>query len=66
MSKKTKEIKDMNKEARNARIDELKLELAKARASSQKSAGKTKEIKKALARLFTFNRAEKLRELKNN
>jgi ribosomal protein L29 len=66
MSKKTKEIREMSKEARASRIEELTLELAKARATSQKSSGKTKEIKKALARLFTFNRAEKLRTLKNN
>ena len=66
MKKKTKEIKEMNLQARKERVNELKLELAKARATSQKSSGKTKEIKKALARLFTFNRAEKMQKLKNN
>ena len=66
MKKKTKEIKEMNLQARKERDNELKLELAKARATSQKSSGKTKEIKKALARLFTFNRAEKMQKLKNN
>ncbi len=66
MTKKVKELKELNMQARYAKIEELKLELAKARATSQKGSGKTKEIKKALARLFTFNRAEKLQKLKTN
>jgi ribosomal protein L29 len=44
MSKKTKEIREMSKEARASRIEELTLELAKARATSQKSSGKTIKI----------------------
>lgn len=65
MSKKTKEIKSMNAEQRKTRIAELKLELIRATVPGQKSGMKTKEIKKALARLFTFNRAESAKRLKS-
>ena len=56
---KAKEIKKMNKEDRMKKIEELKFELVKARANASKSGtSKAKEIKKIIARIFTFNSQE--------
>ena len=57
------DIKSMSAEERKKRIEELKLELLKSGVAGQKTSMKTKEIKKALARIFTFNRAEKAKRL---
>lgn len=53
------EVKKMDKKARDAKMNELRLELVKMQASSSKTPAKTKEIKKALARLLTFAQTEK-------
>ncbi len=66
MAKKTKELSTMSLEQRKARIQELKMELIRSSVPGQKSSMKTKEIKKALARIFTFNRAESAKRLKSN
>lgn len=54
---KAKDAAKMDTKARNERLNELRLELMKSQAGAQKSAGKTKEIKRAIARLKTFNSA---------
>lgn len=66
MAKKSKEISSMSVEQRKARVNELKMELVRASVPGQKTSMKTKEIKKAIARIFTFNQAEKARRLKTN
>lgn len=52
---KSEEINKMSKEEKGKKLKELKLELAKSRASSSK-AGKTREIKKIIARMLTSNK----------
>lgn len=64
-SKKTREIKELTKSQREKRLDELKLELLKAKANATKGgSSKIKEIKKMIARLYTFNKshAEELKQ----
>ena len=53
---KTKDIKKMSESERMKKIEELKLELVKAKVSVAKSgSSKAKEIKKAVARILTIN-----------
>ena len=55
-----KEISKMNEKERNSKIADLKVELIKDRASSGKGGKmKTKEIKRTIARLLTFNNQNK-------
>ncbi len=56
---KAKEVVKMNLKSRNDRLNELKLELMKSMSGTQKSLGKTKEIKRAIARIKTFNSSQK-------
>lgn len=60
MSKrKNKEIKNMNKNDREKRLKELKIELMKSQSSSQKTgSSKIKEIKKTIARILTIKTSE--------
>ncbi len=52
---KSKEIKNMGKTEREAKLKELKMELIKSRAkSSQGTSSKSREIKKTIARLLTI------------
>jgi ribosomal protein L29 len=51
---KFKEIKKMNKEEREKKLKELKLELVKSKANPAKSGAKTKQIKKIIARILTL------------
>lgn len=60
---KKQDIKTMSADERKKRVEELKLELLKSGIPGQKTSMRTKEIKKALARIFTFNRAEKAKRL---
>ncbi|PIN93533.1 50S ribosomal protein L29 [Candidatus Pacearchaeota archaeon CG10_big_fil_rev_8_21_14_0_10_31_24] len=46
----------LSESERNTKIKELKLELIKANVTAKKSNSKTKEIKRTLARLYTFNK----------
>jgi len=56
---KFKDIQRMSKEERRKKIEELKFELVKARASAAKSGpSKAKEIKKIIARILTLNNLE--------
>ncbi len=52
-------IGKMDAKARESKLQELRLELVKSRANHQKTGTKTKEIKKAIARLLTFANAGK-------
>jgi large subunit ribosomal protein L29 len=59
---KAKDIQKMNKEERMKKIEELKLELIKAKVSASKAGtSKIKEIKKAIARILTINNQEKIK-----
>jgi large subunit ribosomal protein L29 len=59
---KAKDIKKMNKEERMKKIEELELELIKAKASASKAGtSKIKEIKKVIARILTINNQEKIK-----
>lgn len=58
---KAKEIREMNKEEREKRLKELKLELIRSKGSSQKTgSSKIKEIKKIIAKIITINNEEAL------
>ena len=53
---KARDIKNMNKEGREEKLKELKMELIKKNVASNKASKiKTKEIKKAIARILTIN-----------
>ena len=53
------EIRKMNKKDREGKLEELKLELVKANVTANKASAKTKEIKRAIARLITINKSFK-------
>ena len=60
---KTKQIKGMKPEDLNSRLKELKLELLKEMGNvkmgrATKNPGKIKEIKKAIARILTFQKVK--------
>lgn len=48
------EVRKMNEQERNTKLKELKIELIRSNVTAQKSNAKSKEIKKAIARLHTF------------
>lgn len=58
------EIKKMDEKTRKEKLEELKMQLVKSNVRAQKRNVKTKEIKRAVARLLTFNRSNKDQELK--
>jgi ribosomal protein L29 len=60
---KYKDIPRMDVKEREAKVKDLRFELTKASATSNKQNAKTKEIKKAIARLLTFS--NKAGEVKN-
>ncbi len=49
----------MSKNDRDAKLKELKLELVKASVTANRTNAKTKEIKKAIARILTQNNSRK-------
>jgi ribosomal protein L29 len=54
---KTKDIKKMDSAEKMKKIDELKLEMIKAKVSASKSgSSKIKEIRKTIARILTLNK----------
>lgn len=56
---KFKDIKKMNKEERAKKVEEMKFELAKAKAHASKTGtSKARDIKKIIARIFTLNNLE--------
>jgi ribosomal protein L29 len=60
---KNKEIIKMDEKTRTSKLRDLKMELIKANVSANKTNSKTKEIKRAIARILTFNKSEKTRKL---
>jgi len=50
---KYKDIVKMDMKQRKEKLNELKFELSKSSVTANKAAGKTKEIKRAIARLIT-------------
>lgn len=56
---KIKDIKNMSKGDREKKIKELKLELVKSQTNSSKGSKiNSKEIRKIIARILTFNKSE--------
>jgi len=51
---KFKDIEKMDKKTIDGKLKDLKMELIKANVGANKTNAKTKEIKKAIARIFTF------------
>lgn len=51
---KAKDAKAMTPQEKEEKLKQLKFELAKANVTSQKQKAKTKEIKRAIARIITF------------
>jgi len=58
-----KDITKMNDKEREEKLAELRLSLVKIAASNKN--GKTKEIKRAVSRILTFNTSQKKGVLKN-
>jgi ribosomal protein L29 len=56
---KFKDIQKMDKKAKETKLSDLKLELIKANVTANKTNAKTKEIKRAISRLHTFNKSHK-------
>lgn len=56
---KFKEISKMEKKTLDDKLKDLKLELIKANVSANKTNAKTKEIKRAIARILTFTNQKK-------
>ncbi len=57
---KSKDAVKMSNEERQSKLKELKLELTKAYVTANKTNAKTKEIKRAIARLITFNNSKEM------
>lgn len=56
-SLKGKELKEMGKTERSRKLEELKLELIKAKSQSNKGgSSRIKEIKKIIARIYTLDK----------
>lgn len=53
-----KEAAKMDTKARAEKMKELRMELARAHVTANKTNAKTKEIKRAIARLLTFGTIE--------
>lgn len=55
---KSKDIHKMSLEDIKKKLQDLRLELAKAAVAANKSTSKTKEIKRAISRLITINKSK--------
>lgn len=62
---KAKDAKKLSPKERQEKLKELKLELVKANVTANKTNAKTKEIKRAISRILTFNKSNK-EELKKD
>ena len=58
---KAKEVAKMEPKTRKEKLKELKLELIRSNVAANKANAKNKEIKKAIARLITFEKLSKLK-----
>jgi len=61
---KAKDAAKMSTEDKNTKLAELKLELIKANLTANKQNAKTKELKRAIARLLTLNKSKDLSRTK--
>jgi len=52
---KAREIKNMSKENREKKLEELKLELIKSKVNPSQSGKKIRQIKRLIARIITLN-----------
>ena len=59
-----KDVAKMDSKSRTEKMKDLRMELVKSTVTAQKAKGKTKEIKRAIARILTFNASEKSGTLK--
>lgn len=59
-----KDIVKMTDKERESKLKDLKMELIKSGVTANKTNAKTKEIKRAISRIITFNKSPK-EELKN-
>jgi ribosomal protein L29 len=55
----SKEIAKMSSEERKTKMKDLQFELVRSSVSANKAKAKTKEIKRAIARLFTFSNSSR-------
>ena len=53
---KARDVARMDKKTRFGKLKELRMELVKSNVSANKANAKTKEIKRAIARLITYDR----------
>ena len=53
----TKDINKKNKEETQSKLKDLKFELVRSSVTANKANAKTKEIKRAISRLLTFNKS---------
>jgi len=56
-----KEISKMEPKIRREKLKELKMELIKSNVAANKSNAKSKEIKKAIARIITYEKLNKIK-----
>jgi len=56
---KSKDIAKMGDKERQEKLKDLRLELIKSTVSANKTNAKTKEIKRTIARIITFNKSQK-------
>jgi ribosomal protein L29 len=54
-----KDVVKMDAKERQAKMQELRFSLVKSQVTAHKATAKTKEIKRTLARLLTFNNSAK-------
>lgn len=54
-----KEVVKMSQQERDSKLSELRLELVKGQVAAKKATAKTKELKRAVARLLTFKSTTK-------
>ena len=54
-----KDIKNMDEKTKKEKLKDLKMELVKASVSANRANAKTKEIKRAIARLMTYHKLTK-------
>ncbi len=65
MALKAKEIRNMSEEERKKKLEELRLELVKAKTAKTGSS-KIKEIRRMIARILTINNPEKSKRKSNS
>ena len=56
---KTKDIIKMDQKSKDEKLKDLRMELIKASVANNKTNAKTKEIKRTIARILTFNKLYK-------